>query len=93
MATQQSLVPWAGMGNGQTLDSTHSFATVDCDDTGTLMLFGHLYQTNQVSAQLHLYYKLDGSAPIDTGIFFPTGADGTADFAFSVKGIPSGSHT
>jgi hypothetical protein len=81
------------MNRGQTLDSAHSFVIVNCDDASTLMLFGHVYQTNQISARLHLYYKLDGGAPIDTGVFFTTGADGTADFAFSIKGIPPGSHT
>lgn len=93
MATQQALVAWTGEHTGQTIDSTHSFVTAACDDAGTFFLFGHLYQTNQISTRLHLYYRLDEGAPIDTGVFFTTGTDGTGDFAFSANGIPAGSHT
>lgn len=93
MATQQSLVPWAGMNRGQTLDSTHSFVSVDCDNIGTLLIFGHIYHSNQLSARLHLYYKLDGGAPINSGVFFQTDAQGSGDFAFWAKGMSAGVHS
>lgn len=88
------IVVWSGTAShGQTLDSSHSYLTVQCDDSQTLFVSGHLYRTNLPNQQFHPKYKLDGSAPIPTSVTFTTGADGTGDFAFSVEGIAPGSHT
>lgn len=87
------IVAWTGEHSGQTTDSSHSYATVQCDDSKTLFVAGHLYKTNLPNQQMHVYYKLDGSAPHDTSLTFTTSADGTGDFAFSVEGMTSGSHT
>ncbi|HEU5380046.1 MAG TPA: hypothetical protein VFV38_31875 [Ktedonobacteraceae bacterium] len=87
-----NLVPWSGFNQGQTLDSNHSYATTQCDDSHTLFVSGHLYKTNLPNQKFLVYYKLDGSAPILTSSSFTTSADGTGDFAFSVEGMTSGSH-
>jgi len=87
------LVAWSGNNRGQTLDASHSYATVQCDDSHTLFVSGHVYKTNLPNQQFLVYYKLDGSAPIRTSCTFTTSADGTGDFAFSVEGMTSGSHT
>lgn len=88
-----NLAPWAGNNRGQTIDSNHSYATTQCDDSHTLFVSGHLYKTNLPNQQFSVYYKLDGSAPHSTLSTFTTSADGTGDFAFSVEGMTSGSHT
>lgn len=88
-----AIVAWTGQHQGQLVDSNHSYATTNCDDSKTLFVSGHLYKTNLPNQQLHVYYKLDGSAPISTPSTFTTSADGTGDFAFSVEGMISGSHT
>lgn len=88
-----SIVPWSGMNQGQTLDSNHSYAFVQCDDSHTLFVAGHLYKTNHPNAQFLVYYKLDGGAPVQTHCTFTTSADGTGDFAFSVEGMASGAHS
>lgn len=87
------IVAWTGQHTGHTLDNTHSYVTIQCDDSKTLFVAMHLYKTNLPNQQLHAYYKLDGSAPISTSANFTTSGDGTADFAFSVEGMTSGSHT
>lgn len=87
------IVAWTGQHPGQTVDSNHSYATVQCDDSKTLFVSGHLYKTNLPNQQFQTYYKLDGSAPRLTPASFTTSADGTGDFAFSVEGMVSGSHT
>jgi hypothetical protein len=93
-STTQSVLAWAGNQKGQTLDSKNSFVSVGGDGTGTMIIQGHLYHTNQPNAQLQLYYKLDGSAPIQTGVNFQTTSVGTGDFAYSVEGFSPGStHT
>lgn len=86
------IVAWAGQHQGHTVDSNHSYVTTQCDDSKTLFVSGHLFRTNVPNQQLHVYYKLDNSAPISTSSTFTTAADGTGDFAFSVEGIISGSH-
>ncbi|HEY1353870.1 MAG TPA: hypothetical protein VGF67_30030 [Ktedonobacteraceae bacterium] len=87
-----NLVPWSGVHQGQTLDSMHSYATTQCDDSHTLFVSGHVYQTNLPAQKFLVYYKLDGSAPNPTACTFTTSADGTGDFAFSVEGMTTGSH-
>lgn len=87
------IVAWTGEHNGQTLDNAHSYVTVQCDDSKTLFVSGHLYRTNLPNQQFQTYYKLDGSAPHLSSGSFTTSADGTGDFAFSVEGMTSGSHT
>jgi hypothetical protein len=54
---------------------------------------GHLFKTNLPNQQFLVYYKLDGGAPNRTSSTFTTSADGTGDFAFSVEGMTSGSHS
>lgn len=87
------LVSWTGNNHGQTLDSSHSYVTVQCDDSHTLFVSGHLYKTNLPTQKFLVYYKIDQGAPILTSSTFTTSADGTGDFAFSVEGISSGTHT
>lgn len=87
-----AIVAWTGEHSGQSVDSNHSYATTQCDDSKTLFVSGHLYKTNLPNQQFQTYYKLDGSAPHLTSGSFTTSADGTGDFAFSVEGIISGSH-
>jgi hypothetical protein len=87
-----NLVPWSGFNQGQTLDSAHSYATTQCDDSRTLFVSGHVYKTNLPTQKFLVYYKLDGSAPNLTNSIFTTSADGTGDFAFSIEGMTSGSH-
>jgi len=86
------IVAWTGQHSGQALDSSHSYVSVQCDDSKTLFVAGHLFKTNLPNQQLQVYYKLDGSAPYLTPGTYTTSADGTGDFAFSVQGITSGSH-
>lgn len=87
------MVAWMGNNRGQTLDNSHSYVTVQCDDSKTLFVSGHLYKTNLPNQQFLTYYKLDGSAPHLIPGNFTSTADGTGDFAFSVEGMTSGSHT
>lgn len=87
------ILAWTGQHSGQTVDSNHSYATTQCDDSKTLFVSGHLFKTNLPNQQLQVYYKLDGSAPHLTPGTYTTSADGTGDFAFSVEGMISGSHT
>ncbi|MFJ9371412.1 hypothetical protein ACIRRA_44415 [Nocardia sp. NPDC101769] len=86
------VVAWMGAHQGHTVDSSHSYATAQCDDSKTLFVSGHLYQTNLPNQQFHVYFKLDGNAPVSTPSTFTTGGDGTGDFAFSVEGMASGTH-
>lgn len=86
------LVSWKGNNHGQTTDTNHSYVTVQCDDSHTLFVSGHLYKTNLPNQKFLVYYKLDGGAPVLTSCTFTTSSDGTGDFAFSVEGITSGSH-
>ncbi|WP_225726962.1 MULTISPECIES: hypothetical protein [unclassified Nocardia] len=86
------IVAWTGQHQGQTVDSNHSFATVQCDDSKTLFVSGHLFKTNLPNQQFHAYYKLDGGAPVSTSSTVTSSADGTVDFAFSVEGMASGTH-
>lgn len=87
------MVAWNGQHQGQTVDNTHSYVTVQCDDSKTLFVSGHLYKTNLPAQQFQTYYKLDQSAPHLTPGSFTTSPDGTGDFAFSVEGMVSGNHT
>ena len=91
---QQNMVPWNGNPKGQTLDSSYSYARVTSDSSRTVIISGHLYHTNQLNAKLELWYKLDGSAPISTGVTFQTNSEGTGDFAYSFGGLTAGTtHT
>lgn len=74
-------------------DPAHSYATVMCDDSRTLLVGGHLFKSLFPSQQLLAYYSLDGAAAAAAPSPFTTSADGTGDFAFSVEGITSGNHT
>ncbi|GAB2516668.1 hypothetical protein [Nocardia heshunensis] len=86
------IVAWTGQHQGQTVDSNHSYATTQCDDSRTLFVSGHLFRTDLPNQQFHVYFKLDGGAPVSTPSTFTTGADGTGDFAFSLEGMASGTH-
>lgn len=88
------LIAWQVQHQGHTLDNAHSYTTIQCDDSKTLFVTGHLFKTSVPNQQFRAQYKLDGSAPIVVpSATFTTSADGTGDFAFSVEGITSGSHT
>lgn len=64
---------------GQTLDNTKSFVTVICHGTGTLIVFGHLQNTNQAGKPLIVWLGMDGCSPMIVASFTPN-VLGNGDF-------------
>lgn len=86
------IVAWTGQHGGQSVDSNHSYATAQCDDSHTLFVSGHMLRTNLPNQQFQVYFKMDGGAPVLTPNKYTSSPDGTVDFAFSLEGMSSGTH-
>jgi hypothetical protein len=90
ISTQQ-MQPWEGVSDGQTVNSDASYAGVLCVGS-TVYVSLELAQTDLPNADFSTGYKLDGNAPIPTGKFFRTNAQGTGFAGFRITDVPAGSH-
>jgi hypothetical protein len=77
--------------DGQTVNSDASYAGVLCVGS-TVYVSLELAQTDLPNADFSTGYKLDGNAPIPTGKFFRTNAQGTGFAGFRITDVPAGSH-
>lgn len=87
----QPLQPYSGTTNGQTINIRNSYTYLECTGSGVVVHVS-LAQTNQPNARFHVYYKLDGSPPIDSGVFFGTDAQGNGGATLTITGMGAGAH-
>jgi hypothetical protein len=83
----------SGYQAGQTINDTDSYADLTTDGSGIYTVQVVLAQTNQPGASFQPYYKLDGGAPVATGVLFTTDSQGNGTGSFTVTGLPYGAHT
>jgi hypothetical protein len=96
------LIPWpsggqrlqaysGGPAQGQTIDGLRSYVYLEC---GGAAVTAHvkLTQTNQPNARFHIYYKLDGGAPIDSGVYFGTDGQGDGAVNLTITSLAAGAH-
>jgi hypothetical protein len=89
---QQQLEVFSGNPAGQTINSPGSYASLALDGASVTVQVS-LAQTNQPSASFQPYYKLDGGAPVATGVFFTTDSQGNGTASFTIADIPTGAHS
>ncbi|UGT62537.1 hypothetical protein [Nocardia asteroides] len=87
----QNIQPFVGYARGQSLSVGDSYAFVWANGP-TVHVVVHLEATNQANKQLRTFYKLDGKAPVASGVAFTTDGKGSATTHFAVGNLVAGQH-